>query len=111
MTGANIPREYFPSDLSSSEKSRIQALQDQNAYKYYSLCNELGISEIEDSLLYEIGQLDAQRLEEGTVHISQLEQRVLSDRCRNCSVETYEHFLNEVNSLGVHTNINEWAST
>ena len=94
------------------ETLRIKSLQSQNAFVYYKLCNDLGISEPEDPYLYEMGQADYQWLEQGNISQSQLERKLISlpEFSEKCPMEVYQNFVKEVKDNGVPTDIHQWPN-
>ena len=113
MVNFDIQGEY-----ERQEKARKEALTRGDALTYYQSCNELGISgkDLEDTSLYDIGQLEQEGLEQGTLSTGRLEQRLIvprlpqEKRVSKAQYEKHKGFLEEVESLGVPMDRFEWRS-
>ncbi|MCR4284640.1 MAG: hypothetical protein NUV97_01185 [archaeon] len=59
MAKSNDLATKFDKGFSELGAERVRALEDRDAFAYYTVCNALGIEGIEDPELYEVGALEA----------------------------------------------------
>lgn len=62
--------------LDKKEKLRREALSSQNPVDYYALCKALGIKDVEDEHLYELGEMELQEQRKKEIEESKLEKKI-----------------------------------